>query len=355
MSASTSNEARPAPSTSLAILAASLPLVFLVLACPLAAIAHPGDLSGSGLRYAIQDGGAAIFLVFGASLVSVVALAVLLALSAKGWRVAAVFPVGFAALPWLCGLLGALFGMSQARDAIENADPVVRAAMTAKGIAEATTNSFFGAALSSALLAAVGLALAIAALAQRAPKRGGIGALLGGGAMLPLLAMALWAATTVHITGALELVLAALGAVLAAALSGFATGADAPHGRSGALGAAACVASGLAVVAGASLAAASSTMEIFGALAFADPSSRAELLAMAAEELGPLAIASFFALPLALIPSALVAVLAALRVRPTAGRIAGAVGLIVLAAAVVAADAIVRGRGGALLMAAVNS
>lgn len=351
---SSPNLARATPSTGLAVLAASLPLVFLVLACPLTALALSGGLDGARFGYAIREGGAAVFLVFGTSLLAVVALGALLALAAKGWRVPAVLPVGFAALPWLSGLLGALLGMSLARDAIAYADPASQATMLARGIAEATTNSFFGAALSSALLAAVGLGLAVGALAQRAPQRGAIGALLGGGAMLPVLALALWAMASVRILGALELVLAALGAVLAAALSGFATGADAPHGRSGALGAAACVASGLALVAGASHAAASGTMEIFGALAFAEPEARSTLLATAAAELGPLAIASFFGLPLASIASALIAGLAALRVRPSAGRIGGAVALMVLAAAIVAADAIVRGRGGALLMEAMT-
>jgi len=204
----TSNEARPAPSTGLAVLTAALPLVFLVLACPLSMIALPNG----NLPSAIQEAGITVWLVLAASLVAVVALGVLLALSAKGKRVPAVLALGFAALPWLCGLLGALWGRSRADAAIANADPAVRATMMARGIAEATTNSFFGAALSCALLAAVGLALAIAALAQRAPKRGGVGALLGTGAMLPLLALALWATTAVHITGALELLLAALGA-----------------------------------------------------------------------------------------------------------------------------------------------
>jgi hypothetical protein len=352
MSASTPTEARPAPSTGLAVLAAALPVVFVVVACPLSVIALPGG-PGS-YRHAIQEAGVLVWLVFGSALVAAVVLAVLLALSSKGFRVPAVLAVGFAALPWLFGTLGVLLEMSSARAALEHADPEYRAGMMARAIVESTLNRFFGAGLSSALFAAVGLAFAIGGLAQRASERRGIGALLGGGSMLPLAGLAIVAMSAVRITSALEIALAAFGAVLATALGGFGIGTDRPHGRSGALGVAASIGAGLSLCAAVAAASSSTLMDVFVAMANADPASRGALLIRAAAEMGPLSFASMTALPLTLLAAAVLAVLAARRVRPTTGRIAGAAALVVLAAAIVGADAIVERRADALYLEAVS-
>jgi len=342
----TENEPEPRPpSPALAGIAAAMPALFFGLSCGLygATLIGVGPGGGASVVQTIREMGLASFALIGASgLMGAIGAGVCLLLAGRGKRVPAAVTVAMAILPWLMGLAFTAFGLARVWDALVMADPTMRAALMAMGIAEATNAELFGGVVGSAVCAGVAFGLAIAAVGQRAPERSPIGALIGGALVLPVLGLSLWAAWTARSSG-LVLAISATGAVLACAVGGAGIGADAPHGRSGALGAAVPVAALLAVVMAAEAALSGASIEIFGALAHADPSQRAMLLAGAVAELRPVSAAATWTLPIGALGVMGLAGWSAYKSRPSGGRVAGGVALALVALGAVGADAAVNG------------
>lgn len=263
---------------------------------------------------------------------------VLLFLAARGTRVPAAPIVLAAALPWLAGLAGAQRAVSSAFDPPADANPFVSWAVVA--VTEATLGRAFGATLGSGLLAAVASGLAVGGLAQRAPRRSVAAAAIGLFASLPLFGVILWTALpSLGIgPGVVPLVLTGPSAPLVAALGSAAAGADEPHGRSGALAAAAPIAIGLAVLAGCAVARDSATIEVRRALTLDPAGGSAESYLQAVLAMTLLGWGSYLVLPLAFAAAGGVALWAALRMRPSVGRIGGAVALVLTALLIGAAD-----------------
>ncbi len=326
------------PSNSVAVLAAALPLVFTLGSCGLSALALGG---AEASMLSIREMGTAFYMVAMGTGVASLGVTILGFLSAKGARVPAAASVALASLPWVAGLVGTVMGMSVASDAIAFVDSSLASSIMAAGLAEASQSRVLGATISSGLFAAVAFGLAIGALNQRAAGRGGlIGAVVGLSA-LPLLGLALYAAAVVGLVAA-TLVVSALGAIIAVALAGAGAGDDPPHGRSGALAAAAAVAAGLSVVAAAVAGSTASLVSVFEGVARADAFSRTMLIGRGVYEMAPLRIVAVAAGPVALIAAVAVAAWAVARSgpsgRPTAGRLIGGAALMLVALLVVAGD-----------------
>ncbi len=333
------------PSQLLAGIAAALPLFFLAGGCGLYAITVSASTGGGGDSLAgsfREMGGLAALVLVVTSAGSAVAIAICLYALGRGVRLPVAAPLFLASLPFLAGEAFRARGMDMVFEAVSYADPSSRAALMAAGISEATWARFLGAALASALCASVAIGIALAAIGQRAPRRSAIGAVIGGALASPLVLLALYTSFVTGEANAIFLV-AAIGALIAAAGGGFGIGADEPHGRSAALGAAAPLAGGLAVSFAVACVLSAGLVQIFRAIAFAAPDVRGELLARAIEELAPLELAATATLPLALVTAvALAGWSLARRVVPSIGRIAGAAAILAVLAIALGADAFVQ-------------
>lgn len=336
----TPENADSAPSRVLPAVAATLPIVFTMVACGLYGIAGSATSNGlvRGFQIVMEEmGGPALLLVIAGTATGTIGAAIAIFLAGRGVRVPAAAPVLLASLPWLAGLLGARMGMGMAWAAVAHVDVAFRSALMAQGIAEATSARLLGAIMASGILASVAIGLALGALAQRAPERSPVGALIGGGLALPLLGLALYGFAATHLAGA-ALVVTGLGVVFGGAIAGAGIGADEPHGRSGALGAAAPVAGGLALLAAAVATTSMSTKFAFRAIAMVEPGDMTAVLAESASHIIALAWPLRWALPVGLVGAAGLAGWAAMRSKPSAGRVAGGVALVATALAVWGAD-----------------
>lgn len=346
-------ESTQKPSGALAGIAASMPTLFACVSCALFGVGAGARGGVEGVWHAIRDMGVAFWFVAIAMGVAWALTSVLLFLAGRGMRIPAAITVFCAALPWAAGVAGVSLGMSRVADAVVNADPSMRAMLVAAGISEATHARLLGAIMASGFLAAVAFGLAFAALGQRAPRRSMAALAIGLVVSLPLLGIAAFGALGSELgvlsVGSAILLLAGLGAVLAVALGAAGAGADEPHGRSGALAASVPIAAGLAILAACAAAMSVALIEIFGAIALADPGSRGSLIGRAAMELSPLAWTMKLGLPLASIGAAAIAGWAAIRARPSVGRIAGGAALAVAAVLVVMLDASVMSSAASVI------
>jgi len=323
------------PGKGLAVLAATLPLLFLLLSCCAVPLSEG---SADGVANIAQEAGVWLWAILGAAALGSIVCGILLYASSMGARVPSAVIVLVAALPWVCGIAGTRLSLHTVGEALAFAAPDVRAAIAAQGLAESLWSRMFGGWTAAALLSGVAVGLALGAVNQKAPERRWAAALIGAGAALPLLGLAAVGIAAGGMRVAL-LVLPALGAIVVGAVGAGAAGKDAPKHRSGALASAGVVAMGVAFLGVAAGAVAVATTMVFGALANVSPESKADMVMMAAAEMAPLEMVARFggiAVAIAVIP---VALWAALRARPSAGRIAGAVALIVIAAGVPALDA----------------
>jgi TonB family protein len=239
--------------------------------------------------------------------------------------------------------------MSIVEDALAYATASDRAVLLARGLSESMVTRTLGSATSAALLSATGAGLALAALAQRAPGRGLIGALAGAIVALPLLGAA---AVTFSGAGpaAGTLALAAVGAIVTAALAGGAVGRDAPKQRSSANAAAGATFAGLAFAAAAVAVSVSSLMGIFRALAFVDAGSRSSLLVSALSELETVQLVATLGPVLAIVSALGVVGWAVVRGGVSAGRIGGAAAVLFVLGLVVGLDAWTQHAGNASLV-----
>ena len=271
--------------------ARSVPWVWAVLAacCPLAAcpvtpvVAFASSGSGREPMRLLQEGGALAWATLGVFVLSALALAVLTAFIARGVRIPVTLPTLLAVLPWATGVAGMRTGLSMVERAIANVSPADKATILAAGIAEASSCRLLGTFLSSGLLAATGLALAVGAFANSVKPKP-LGLLLGAAVAAPVLAACFLVPDFRNLgaTGFLP-VLPAAALVFAAALGGLGAGGDRQASLlTGTLG----VSAALAVPALASGVAVAGMMKLFGALAMVSPDQRATLAVEGALELG---------------------------------------------------------------------
>jgi len=330
------------PSKAATGIAATLPLLFAAVSCCVLPMAATGD--PDRMAQFVQEMGVWFYVVAGVGALSAVVCAVLMGLAARGKRIPAVITLFFAGLPWLAGLAGTTASIGVATAAVEYADPSSRAMMMAQGVAEASSAKLMGAWLSGALLSATGLGWAFAALGQKAPGRRGIGALLAVAASLPVLGLVGFAYLGAG-PNALVLALPGLSLLVGAGMAAAGAGEDAPRHRSGAMAAAAPVALGLAFVATTVAVHTGAIIEIFGALAMAGD-GKMDILAAAAGDLAPVTLVATWGGVVMLLPVAAVGIWAATRGKLSAGRVVGAVLLLLVAASLPAADVLVNARTG---------
>lgn len=335
-SASTTQAETQPPSRPMALVAATLPLVFSVGGCLL----YPttlgswspdimGNLRDMGLVAALLIGGVTCF--------SAIAIAGCLYFAGRGARLPTAVPLLFATLPWLASLTVGVLSMLKTTAAAEYAQPAERAMLIAAGLSETTLSRIVGGTHASALCAATAVGLALAAVGQRAPRRSVVGALIGGAVITPIVGLALY--TFIIASSAAVIVLvAALGAFLASSIAGFAIGADTPKARSAALGVSSPIAAGLAVTLAVATAWSVSLGHVFTALAYAAPESRGALVTTGLAEIGPLQLASHVSIAIALLAAAALAGWSFARVAPSRGRIVGALALLAVVGLATGAD-----------------
>ncbi|MEM9189834.1 MAG: AgmX/PglI C-terminal domain-containing protein [Myxococcota bacterium] len=327
----------PSPSKALAGLAASLPVLALPVGCVVALPLSAGSFEFANAHHFANGWSFAIIAI---TMAAGTVVPVLVYLTGLGWRVPSIFAAGTSLLPWLVGIAGTRYGVYQVEEAIAFADSVDRAAVISMGISEALVSRSLGTVFTVALACGTALGLAVAALAQNAPGRSPVGALVAAGPTVMLFAAAALAAPAAGLPGTLLFLVAAL-TLLVAAIGGSASGTDS-KGRSGAnaaagtlLASAAFGVAGLAVEAG-------ETIQVFGALAFVEAESRTSMLVGALAELEPLAVVARDGAGLMALSSIGVIGWAALRSRPSVGRVIGGVLLFVGIGAVFALDVVVQ-------------
>lgn len=329
------------PSGALTGVAAAIPSVFLFVGCAFFGAAAAAQGGASGLWMTLREGAPWTFGILLVVAIAWLAITGLLFAAGRGVPVPAAFTIGVAGLPILVGVAGTVAGTETMLAALHYADAASRATMAARAISQSTISGMLGGHLSSALFAAVAWGYAIAAFAQRAPQRSVVGGAIGAVASVPLLGLALWGVLEQGF-GAMTLALAGFGAALAAGIAGAAAGADEPKGRSGPLAAAATVAGALSVAAAALAARGVAFIQVFAAVASADPVARGEMMGMAASEMMGLVWAARLALPVGLLATAAVGGWAFTRRKPSAPQlIAGAVAVFV-ALFVIGSDGLVN-------------
>ncbi len=278
----------PAPA---AAPARSIPWVWAVLAacCPLAAcpvtpvVAVASSGAGRHPAELFQQGGMFAWATLGVFVLSALALTVLTALIARGFRIPVTLPTLLALLPWATGVGGMRSGLSMVVRAIENVNPADKATILAAGIAEASSCRLLGTFLSSGLLAATGLALALGAFANSVKPKP-LGLLVGAAVAVPALGACFLVPDFRNLgaSGFLP-VLPAAALVFSAGLGGLGASGDRRASLiAGTLG----IPAALAVPALASGVAVAGMMKLFGALATVSPDQRAVLAMEGALELG---------------------------------------------------------------------
>lgn len=324
----------PKPSTGLAVLAALLPMLSAFGAMIYQVVASEGP---SGWLHLMAEGGFATWLTCLLAAFGALVLAVVLFLCGRGARVPAAIGLFVAALPWLGGLAGMRLGIWRASDAIQFADPASRAMLMAQGIAEASATRFVGTTLSSSLFAGLAMGWGVAAIAQRAPNRKGLLALPFG--VAGLLGAVLATALTFAGDGSFLLIfVASIGAAIALGLAGAGAGGDLPHGRAAALAAASGLAAVLAFFAALEASETTGLRNVFGAVANASPEMKATFLARGAAEIVAAKGAAMWGGMLIALTAIGLAAWAFTRAKPSAGRWAGGVALVLVAATTWALD-----------------
>jgi TonB family protein len=199
---------------------------------------------------------------------------------------------------------------------------------------------YFGAAWSASLLSALAVGWAVAALGQRAGNKKPLLALpfaAIGLVGLALMVVLMWENAR---GGTLLVGLSAFGAVLALALGAAGAGGDAPHGRAAALAAGAGVAAVFGCLTAIEAVETLGIRQAFGAVASAEVSMRASFLAEGVSEMVTASRAGMLGGIALLLAAIGLAVWAATRAKPSGGRIAGAVALVLFAGITLALDAV---------------
>ncbi|MCC7540195.1 MAG: hypothetical protein IT379_28510, partial [Deltaproteobacteria bacterium] len=339
------------PSLVAAVLAALPPLLFPAMAFMLLLILVQGTPVGS-ITAVVQNAGIWGYVVLGAAALAALVCAALLVLAGRGRRVPAAVTVGAAALPWVLGLVGMEDGMRIAEKAIASADAVSRPSLMAVGVSEAGCARLLGLTLGGALLAAVAVGLGIVAVGQRAPNRRSLlGALLGlvtGAVWLGAIGIAMKTRGSSELTDLVLLAaLPACAGLFACALAGAGAGADEPHGRSGALSAAAPVAAILACVGGAASVISIGAVAMLRVLAMdrsTDAMTRDMTIAYGIDRMFGAARVAELATWLGLVPAIALAAWACTRRRPSRGHLAAGVALVATAGAVLLLDRVTVGH-----------
>jgi len=314
----------PGPSKALAGIAAAMPFAFTLSCC----VGVPFAFSrGGGPTELIAEMGVSFWFVSFAGIAVPIICGVLLLLAGLGKRVPSVFAIGLAGLPWLVGLAGARYGMFTAEQAIQFAEPEMRAPLLAAGVAEASLAHLYGASLSVGAFVGVALGFALAAIGQGAPDRK-LPAVALAFTTLPLLGAAAWLFSIWLLQGPLTPIGVALLTFVVTGMAAVAVGRDAPHHRSGALAVAAVASMILAFIAAASASSTRAMIEVFQAVAAVSSESRAEVIAASAREIAPYRTVSSFGLLFAALPLLAVAGWAASRKAPSVGGLVGGVAVV---------------------------
>lgn len=315
-------------------LAATLPFVVGLLAT----IVFVVGLGREPVWPFLQETGWPFYAIILTAWFSALVLTVTLVLAGRGMRVPTAMSLFFAGLPWIVGVAGARLSTSTAIDAVSNADAAMRATMLAQGIAEASGARLLGAWCTSALAGALALGLGIAALGQRSTNRKPLFGAVGFALALPILALAGYAVVS-RMFGAYSVygVVAALGVLVALTLAAAGSG-DSVHGRAASLSAAVVPVAFISFVAAVAAMETGGFREAFRAVASADPSMKAMLLAEGAESFvvgGRITGLTLAALGLAAL---ILAGWAVSRARPSIGTIIGGAAVVFAAVLVVGAD-----------------
>jgi TonB family protein len=286
------------PSKAMAGIGAALPFVLSMGCCLL--VPFVGGGGAGGAAQLAQEMGWSFYAIMLVAPLSGILAGALVGVAGTGRRVPTVLAIFAATLPWLVGLAGHRYGLHMVEGALTFADPSMRAALIAQGVAESSTAHLYGAGVSAGVLLGTSLGLALAAVGQRAPQRTFLGA---GFALLslPLLAAGGWLISVSPVAAGTPIAIA-LGVVVATGLACAAVGKDEPKFRSAALSVGAVTAGVLAFVAAASAAATAAKIEVFSALAMMSGESRMEILAATAEELAPATTVATWGFAIGLLP-----------------------------------------------------
>lgn len=322
------------PSLAAAGLAASLPFVVGMLAT----IVFVVGLADESVMPFMQETGWPFYAIVAISMFAALVLTVTLVLAGRGVRIPSAISLFFAGLPWLVGVAGARFSTTTAINAVQNADPAMRATMMAMGIAEASGARVLGAWCTSALAGALALGLAIAALGQRSTNRKPLFGLVGLALALPLFVLAGYAVFSgVFGAFAVYAVIAALGAGVAMAVGAAGAG-DSPHGRAASLAAAVVPAALVSFLGAVAAMETGGFRGAFRAVAMADASMRVMLLAEGAETFVVGGRLAALAIGTMAVAAVVLAGWAVSRVRPGVGAIVGGVAMVCTALLVIGAD-----------------
>lgn len=311
-------------------------------------------LTSRDVARALEDleGASILLLVLG--LLSTVVTTVLVGLSAAGFRIPAAATLLVAAFPWIASSLSIIIQSSGLAENMAGVEPEQRAILFAQFVSGGINGRALGALIAGTLLGSACISLGVAAIGQRAPNRSWVGALIGFGttSLLSFVAVLVGVLTFARLSVGL-LMLPVFAGTIGATLAAWGAGDDQPHGRASALAAASPVMMGVACAAGAVLMSTYVTVEIFSALAYADPSQRASYMAHGAEQAAPLKILESWGAVVFFLPALGVGIWAAAKSRASVGRIIGAVAAVFAVALVFSLDALsLRVAGGAQVEAA---
>ncbi|MGA9522916.1 MAG: hypothetical protein WBV82_15720, partial [Myxococcaceae bacterium] len=200
-----------------ALIAALTPLAFLLGSGAPLLLANRENLASQ-----FAAAGPLIWVAVGSAVVAALVNSVLLFLTGQRARIPAFIPILLAGLPWIAGLIAMTVGLHAGADAVSPLNPDDKGTIAAAALSEALNGRAFGGWFASAQLAAVGVGLAIAALAQRAPGRT-IRGLAFGAFAIPTIALGLMSVVAMG-PGAALVLLPALALAVALGLGGFSAG-----------------------------------------------------------------------------------------------------------------------------------
>lgn len=266
------------PSAGLAITAGVLPVVVFPVAAALLTVLF-------GLEDAarlFREAGPAGLGIFGVGLVVTLIIAALLALTARGRNISGWVSIALALVPWLLGAAGMRLGMGRTVDAAAMVNAADKGIVLLAGFGESGSARVLGAWMSSALLAAIAIGLALGALARPAENRS-LGGVIPALPALAIMALGVGLSPIAGARGMIAFVLPAVALGVAVAIAGWAAGRE--EGRPvSMLPFAAAVAGLLSVTAAGAMASASALRDAAEAGLMVDPASKAAVMAQGISE-----------------------------------------------------------------------
>lgn len=341
MNAPADPSAEAKPSVAAAVIAALVPLGATGAALLVLQLTTDG-----GVMRMIDEAGVLGVLVVASTLLFTLVNGALALLAGLGRRVPAAIGAALSMTPWMLALLGVQIGLRNVMRAVAACDPSSRAAMLARGTSELDAGRALGTWLSAALAIGLALALAVAALGQRATDRRPLLGAIGLALALPLLGGAAWAFVAQLHGLAATAALAGIGALVALVLA-FAASGSSPNGRAAALSASASALVAAGWIASTTSAAAAATRSLFYAASSAAPEERAQLMATGLVEEQVASMLGWIGGAALVLAAIACTAWSAARARPSAGRIAGGVALSLVLVGGVSIDRIAAAAVGA--------